>query len=134
MHARPRRLIGPVLSWAGVVGVVALMQVWNPNKPSLFPACPWLTLTGFFCPGCGSTRAIHALAHADLGMAMQRNPLAVIVFAVFLAGLARWTWRAWRGEPLRNLAHPWVLWAVIAVIPAYWVARNIPGWTWLSPL
>jgi hypothetical protein len=27
-----------------------------------------------------------------------------------------------------------VLYGILGVVLAYWVARNVPGWTWLSPL
>jgi hypothetical protein len=30
-------------------------------------------------------------------------------------------------------APAWMLYGMFWVIMAFWVARNIPGWTWLSP-
>lgn len=132
--SRGRRMVGPALSAAGIAAIGAFMHVWDPNQPSIAPSCPFLTLTGFYCPGCGSTRTIHALAHGDLVTAMERNPLAVLAFGILFVGLVRWTRRLWRGEPLRSLAPPWVLWTMLVVIVVYWVSRNVPGWTWLSPL
>ena len=43
------------------IGVIVLLIVlgtiyfvFNPSKTALFPQCPFLLLTGFRCPGCGS--------------------------------------------------------------------------------
>ena len=132
-HSRVRRMLGPGLVAIGVLGVGVVMHLWDPNKPSAFPGCPLLALTGFYCPGCGSTRAIHALAHGDFVTAMERNPLAVIAFAIVFVGVIRWTLRLWRGEPLRTLAKPWVLWSLIPIIVGYWVLRNVPGFEFLAP-
>jgi len=30
--------------------------------------------TGLYCPGCGATRAMHALVHGDFAQAMAMNP------------------------------------------------------------
>ena len=38
----------------------------DPATNAIFPRCPFLTLTGLKCPGCGSQRAIHCLLHADI--------------------------------------------------------------------
>ena len=32
------------------------------------------------------------------------------------------------------MAPAWVLYGILGVVLTYWVARNVPGWTWLSPL
>ena len=32
-----------------------------------------------------------------------------------------------------TMAPAWVLYGILGVILA-WVARNVPGWTWLSPV
>ena len=111
-----------------------MLYAVDPNEPGHYPTCPWLALTGTFCPGCGSLRAIHALAHADLGTAMARNPLAVIAFGWLLVWFVAWTRRVVLRRPRTSMAPPWVLYGILGVVIAYWVLRNVPGWSWLSPL
>ena len=49
----------------------------DPATNAIFPRCPFLTLTGLKCPGCGSQRAIHCLLHADIRGAAAYNFLLV---------------------------------------------------------
>jgi len=75
-------------------GVIWTLRRLDPNAAdSLLPPCPFLSLTGLYCPGCGSTRCLHALAHLDLPAAFSMNPLLVValpaltLMLVWAAGL-----------------------------------------------
>ncbi|WP_460467222.1 DUF2752 domain-containing protein [Calidifontibacter terrae] len=132
-QSRGRRMIRPTTIGAGIVGASLLLHAVDPRSPGHYPTCPFLALTGFYCPGCGALRAIASLTHGDLPAAAGFNPMAVVAIAGLLVVFGRWTLRQWRGEPKRTLARPWVTSALALVILVFWVARNIPGWTWLSP-
>ncbi|WP_225974845.1 DUF2752 domain-containing protein [Arachidicoccus ginsenosidivorans] len=45
---------------------------------SWFPKCPFRSLTGLQCPGCGSQRAIHDLLNLDILGAFRENALMVV--------------------------------------------------------
>ena len=105
----------------------------DPNVAGHYPTCPFLSITGWYCPGCGALRAVHALGHGDLMTALARNPFAVVALGYVLVTWVLWLERTARGRPLRWLAPPWVLYGVLGSILAFWVLRNLPGWTWLSP-
>ncbi|WP_367892778.1 DUF2752 domain-containing protein [Flavivirga jejuensis] len=32
---------------------------YDPSEYNIFPKCPVYSLTGIYCPGCGSQRAVH---------------------------------------------------------------------------
>ena len=130
---RGRRLFWPAVTAVGATGFVLVAHLVDPNQAGNYPTCPWLAVTGTFCPGCGTLRATHALSEGHVVEALQRNPLAVAAFVVMILGFARWTRRQWRGEVRMAAAPAWVLYGMFWVIMAFWVARNIPGWTWLSP-
>ncbi|MEH3032776.1 MAG: hypothetical protein PGN07_01755 [Aeromicrobium erythreum] len=54
-------------------------------------------------------------------------PVVVVAWAAWglrLAGRDAW-------HPT-NVPARWV-YALLGVVLAYWVLRNVPGWTWLSP-
>ena len=129
-----RRVLAPLGVAAAAAVVVTTIGALDPNVAGHYPTCPWLALTGTYCPGCGSLRAIHALAHGDPATAVARNPLAVIAIgwlAVWFVVWARRTVTGWKGT---TMAPAWVLYGIVGVVLTYWVARNVPGWTWLSPL
>jgi len=105
----------------------------DPSAAGHYPTCPFLAITGWYCPGCGALRAVHALAHGDVVTALARNPFAVVVLGYVVIAWVLWLDRTARGRPARWLAPPWVLYGVLGVILAFWVLRNVPGWTWLSP-
>ncbi len=46
-------------------------------------SCPFLLLTGLYCPGCGGTRAVRSLLRGDLRMSFQYHPLVLYAILVF---------------------------------------------------
>lgn len=111
---------------AGLGAAVVLWHV-DPNSPdSPLPSCPLRWLTGLFCAGCGSTRALHALLHGDVGKAFAFNPLLVVlapVMPLMAASAAGWWLPRWLDPALMRLASP-RLW--LTVLVGYSVARNLP--------
>ncbi|WP_188194965.1 DUF2752 domain-containing protein [Nonomuraea sp. SYSU D8015] len=131
---RLKGLLAPLGVAAGAGAVVAFVGVVDPNEPGHYPTCPFLWLTGLYCPGCGTLRTIHALAHLDPVAALGLNPLAVAMIPLLLFWWGRWVVRAWQGKPRRTtLAHPAWLWAFLALVVVYWVVRNLPFGAFLAP-
>jgi len=99
---------------------------FDPNVAgSPFLPCLFRALTGFYCPGCGMTRALHALVHLDLAQAFRMNPLVISGLAL-VPGLLAWQagWRARWFAPVVSVVSQPNFWLVL--IPAYWIARNLP--------
>jgi hypothetical protein len=130
-----------VLSFAGVtlagVAAAGVLASVDPHEPGHYPTCPFLSLTGLYCPGCGSLRALNSLLTLDPVDALARNPFTVAVVPLLLL--------AWVGWGLRLVDHPWGrrldpirvparwIWGLLVVVCAFWVLRNLPGFSWLSP-
>jgi hypothetical protein len=118
----------------GVLAATAVVAVVNPNEGGHYPTCPLLALTGLYCPFCGGLRAVHDLAHLDIGGALDRNPLAVLVLPVIAILWVLWAQRAFTGRQLLRLSLPsWWGWATVAVLAVFMLLRNLPGGSWLSP-
>lgn len=133
LQGRVRGVLGPVgVAAVALVGVGVVAAV-DPNQPGHYPTCPFLAVTGAYCPGCGSLRAIHALAHGDLATAAARNPFAVVTAVALALGWAWWARRLWQGRERTWAAPAWTIYALSVGVLAFWVLRNVPGWTWLSP-
>jgi hypothetical protein len=105
----------------------------DPNEPGHYPTCPFLSLTGAYCPGCGSLRAVHALAHGDVGTAIDRNPLAVLAVPLVVALWLLWARRRVLGRPRTWAAPAWVINALLVAVVAFWVLRNLGPFAWLAP-
>jgi hypothetical protein len=85
-YLRGHRLLTAAFA-AGVVGVV-MLAVFDPATSGVFPPCPVRYLTGWYCPGCGSLRAVHQLLHGNLRTAWAMNPLTVVLLPFLAYGLA----------------------------------------------
>jgi Protein of unknown function (DUF2752) len=91
-----------------------------------FPKCPFYSLTGWLCPGCGSQRAIHQVLHGHFASAFHLNALFLPAMVYALSGYvsafflpARWASirSKWYGIP--------AAWISLAVILIFWIGRNL---------
>ena len=46
----------------------------DPHASGSWGFCPWLALTGLYCPGCGGLRAVNDLTNGDLLGALEQQP------------------------------------------------------------
>jgi hypothetical protein len=133
LPATSARLVGPVGAAAAGLAAFVFVGVVDPNKPGRYPTCPFLAVTGHWCPGCGTLRAMHALARGDLATAAGMNGLAVLSLPLLGFLWWRWTARAWSGaERPRPVAAGWI-WALLLVIVVFGVVRNLPFGAALAP-
>ena len=111
-------------------GVITFILFSGGPSVSWFPQCLLRRLTGLHCPGCGMTRALHALLHGDFFAAFRFNPVGMILLPVILSGVLL-EWFAWlRGKPLPFSLRTSVrgAWAIAALMLLFGVLRNIPVW------
>ena len=110
----------------GLAGL-AMLRIFDPATSEFFPPCPVRYLTGFYCPGCGSLRALHALLDGDLRRAWAMNPFTVTMLPFVCYGLVSYMLLALRGRGLPQVVLPanWIRAFAIAVV-LYGVARNLP--------
>lgn len=117
---------------AGILSATTYVYAVDPSRPGHYPLCPLYAATGLYCPGCGMLRATHAALHGDIATSLAFNPLlvpvAVLAGFLLLRRLARGRGPVW----------PWALTNrfagfFAAAFVLFTIARNVPGWTWLSP-
>jgi hypothetical protein len=127
----------PLLA-AGAVGALSMaLHLRDPHESGTWGYCPWLLLTGRYCPGCGALRAVNDLTRGDLLGAASSNLLLVLAIPLVVWGWARWTRASWEGTsttmPAWVRAHPRVVYAGAALVAlVFTVLRNLPG-SWLAP-
>ena len=115
------------LIWATLAAGATYLFIFEPGKSGFFPVCPFRAITGFTCPGCGSTRGLHRLLHGDLFAAFEFNPLLILSLPFLFYALVRYTNAAMRGRPLKgNQLNAKYIWLLFVVILSFWVFRNTP--------
>ena len=123
-----RALVLPIAVGCCAVGAAGYVAALEPAASGVYPVCLFRSVTGWWCPGCGLTRAAHHLMHGDIGRALGHNVL-VFPFGVLLVI----TWIAWLvGSAGRRPA-----WAHRAALPAwlavafaavtFTIVRNVPA-------
>jgi len=117
-------------------GIVFIYYKINPAGQDWMPKCPFHSMTGLHCPGCGSQRAIHDFLHGKIMEGFSHNLLIglgilVLLYKAFLLLRARF-------YPQKNtnlLYHPKIAWIILIIILSFWVLRNLPVYpfTCLAP-
>ncbi|MCP2338217.1 DUF2752 domain-containing protein [Actinomadura rupiterrae] len=129
-----RRLRGPAAVFGTVAAATVVVTFVDPHTPGHYPTCPFLFLTGYYCPGCGGLRMVNSLTHGHVGTAFGFNPLAFVLLPVLVYLWGRWTYCAVRGERVTTvLLRRGVLAGVVGLLLVYWVVRNLPFAHALAP-
>lgn len=109
----------------------------GPDGLPWLPDCTFYRLTGLHCAGCGMTRAAHATLHGRIGEAFRFNPVGMVLLplACFGVGLEILGWVRGRPLPFRLNVGVAGAWAIVWIVVAFWILRNLPWWpfTLLAP-
>lgn len=105
--------------------IAAVYFIFDPAGSAWFPRCPFLVMTGYRCPGCGSQRALHALLHGEMGEAWRYNALLMLELPLMVMLTVAWLLRR-RFPRLRRLLNSQALILTLLTIIILWtIARNI---------
>lgn len=122
-----------VLLWLTIIAGSICLFILEPGKSALLPVCPFRALTGFTCPGCGSTRGMHQLLHGNIGAAFEFNPLLLLSLPFLLYALLRYSHRVMTGQPVEhNKLAPKYIYTIFGVVLFFWIFRNTPLYPFVS--
>ena len=110
----------------------AVLHFYPPETHAFYPRCMLHSWTGLHCPGCGSLRALSALARGDITEALRSNLLLTLSIpaAIGLLGLRRWLRGDWA---LLTSIPPWGWWIGLALVLGFGLIRNFPAFEFLQP-
>lgn len=124
VHGDRLRASAFIVTAAGSLG---FLYLFDPDISGLYPPCPFLALTGCYCPGCGSLRALHQLMRGHLMPALGLNPLMMLSLPFIAYYFASHAMLAVTGRPLKTFfVRPVFIWMLLGLILVYWLLRNIP--------
>lgn len=98
-----------------------LLFLFDPEKGG-FLTCPFRSLSGLLCPGCGSQRALHDILHLRIQAAFDHN--ALLVLSVPLMFL-QWLVGRWAGPTKRPSSNNIVVFAWFFLILSWTILRNL---------
>ena len=128
-------MLAPVaLGAAALAGCVAAALV-DPERSVPVTVCPFRAMTGWDCPGCGATRALHDLAGGRVVAAAEHNLLLVLAVPLVVLAYLQWTRRRLGRDAAPVLAgREWTVWPALGVLMLFWAIRNIdhPSVAWLA--
>lgn len=128
-----RPWFGPAAIGAASVAATATVALVDPNEAGHYPTCPFLAMTGWQCPGCGTLRAVHALTRGDVVAAIDLNVLTVAMLPVLVLGWVGWLrFGLGRRSTMPDLP-TWVAPLLAVVVPVFWLVRNLPLGSALAP-
>ena len=124
----------PLATGAAIGAAAVYVGLVTPGEGRTIP-CPFHAATGWWCPGCGMTRAVHNLLRGDVAAALAYNVFVPLVVVGALVGW--WSWfsaRMW-DRPVRwpsRVDNRWWF-ALFGVFIVYGVLRNVPAFAALGP-
>lgn len=129
----PHRALLPLGIVLGGAALALLLQVVFDPFSTHVPLCIVHQLTGIECPGCGATRAVHALLAGDLLLALRNNVLIVVALPLTVAGFVVWTARRVQGRTTDLMPSPGVVLVLAAIVGIFTVLRNLPAFWFIAP-
>ena len=111
-----------------ILALGGIYYMFDPSASLFFPKCPFMSITGLPCAGCGSQRAIHALLHLNLQNAIHYNFFVVLLLPLLCVLLFSSIFRR-RFPKLYLLTHHYyVAFAFLFLIILWWILRIVFHW------
>jgi len=106
---------------------LTLILIYTYFSPVIGPAsCRFLEITGYYCPGCGCTRAVRAFFRGHIFFSLLYNPVVVYCMVMYIL---------YEGSHLLEILHVphikgmkfryWYIYAGIWLLLGNWIIKNI---------
>lgn len=108
-----------------IVALGCILTSWFVINFVTLPECILYKYTGFYCPGCGNTRAVIALLKGDILLSLRQNAMIV---TLIVCGAILYTEPLFKSfgkinyrSPIRNY---YFFYIMLGVFTVYSVVRN----------
>jgi len=120
--------------FAALSALVVLVYVRNPYE-NVVGFCVVNALTGFYCPGCGGTRAVYSLLHLDIPGALRMNAMLTVLLPVLAYLMVSELLSAVFGRYLlpELPVNPNVAAVLGGLFLLFGILRNLPALSFLAP-
>ena len=105
----------------------AFSGFWQGN---CLPPCMFHYLTGYYCPGCGGTRAVSALLHRKLFLSVYYHPLVLYGVSIYLVFMITQTIGRISKQPQIGMKfHLFYVWIALAILFTNCIVKNVLHFT-----
>ncbi len=121
---------------AAVLAAAALLYLYftGEGEGAGIP-CMFHQITGFYCSGCGASRALRSILHFDFYQALRYNAFftaALPLLEIYFCGLGYSYIRFVKDEVSAKVSMK-LLWAVIIIALVFGILRNTSAFAFLAP-
>lgn len=126
--------IGLLVGILGLAAVLILLFL-QIDLREILPPCSLHSMTGFYCPGCGGTRACYALAQGHILESIVAHPLVLYLAVGYLIYMLSHVLNLLtRGKIRACYFCPYYWYVGIGILLIQFAVKNIAllaGYTWL---
>lgn len=116
--------IGLLFLIIGSIGVFIYFQWVLPNVK--MPPCIIYTYFGFYCPGCGGTRAISALLEGNIFLSLWYHPLVLYTLVIFGGFMLTQTLERLHVGKIKGWKfHGWHMYGALIVMTGNFIIKNL---------
>jgi len=116
-----------ILAWFAAAFAYVLANNPTDNVRDPLGPCAFKAMTGWDCPGCGGTRMVWYLLHADLPEAFRHHMIALVAVPVLVYLFVWWATKRIFAFSLPSLRIPGKVWGGYLVVwLVFSVLRNLP--------
>lgn len=110
---------------AAILAGLAVVYTFAPTEYGFYPRCLFHAATHWLCPGCGSTRALHALLHGDPRSAWHYNAMFTVLAPIGFGWFVFYCYQVMRQDRFPNVRIPQGATIALAVmVLLFTIARN----------
>lgn len=97
--------------------------------------CMFHQITGFYCSGCGASRALRSVLHFDFYQALRYNAIFTVCLPLLAAyfGALLFSYIRFGKDRISEKIPMKLVWIFIAAAILYGVLRNVPAFSFLAP-
>lgn len=116
--------VGLGIGVAGLLGVI-VMSMLHIHILHFIPPCTFYTATGYYCPGCGGTRAVTAMLRGNIFSSLYYHPFVLYISVYYIVFELSHTLDIMTKGKIRGLRFcPLYFYIGIGIIIVQWVAKN----------
>ena len=114
-----------------ILWIIAFIVIILVIFKVIYIPCVFNLITGYYCPGCGATRAVLALLHGDVYQAFRYNSIIFIDVPILL--IICFLQSKFNNSKVIKIVTQVILILLAILTIAYGVLRNIPAFSYLAP-
>lgn len=98
--------------------------------------CMFYQTTGFYCSGCGASRALRSILHLDFYQALRYNAIFILALPLLAAyfGALVLSYIRFGKDRISGKIPMKLVWVFIAAAVVYGILRNVPAFSFLAPV